>query len=73
VTREVALSDHATERSAEHDRPFDLERVTPSNEVIGPRVQRPLLPRPTIAPAVTAVVVEDDLRDAISDHRVVAL
>ena len=48
-------------------------RATRSYDGIGPRVQRLLLRRSTIAPAVSPVVVEHDLCDVSEDHRVLGL
>lgn len=73
MTCEVALSDETAERCADHDGFDDFEGVAEANDVVGPRVEGPLLGGPAVATAVTAVVVEHDLGDVIEDHSVGAL
>jgi hypothetical protein len=63
MARDVALRHEAAERLAEHDGPGDAQRVAEAHDVVGEGVERPLLGRATVAAAMAAVVVVDDLRD----------
>src|SRR4051812_24287899 len=78
VSCEVALRDEATKRRAEHDRLLDAEGVAQVHHVVGPRVEVPLGRIVTVAAALPAVVVEQQLGDVTQlrqrrrlEHRVV--
>lgn len=59
----ITLRDKSAERLAEHDRTLDAEDRTQPDDVVGKGVQRPFVGGASIAAAVTAMVVIDDLRD----------
>ena len=63
VPLRVVQCDEAAERSAEHDRMRNADRVAQAAHVVRPRIEIPIARAATVAPAMSALVVVDDLCD----------